>query len=156
MRPRCLIGVLSTDNHLRGPCMIGTIMTSAPTVEVSWGELIDKITILEIKARRLSAPTALANVRRELTVLNMALKDAQASSELAVLKRELAAINESLWDIEDKIRAKEAAGAFDREFIELARSVYINNDKRASVKRAINELLKSELVEEKQYTPYKA
>ncbi|HEU5017193.1 MAG TPA: DUF6165 family protein [Pseudolabrys sp.] len=130
-------------------------MTAAPTVEVSWGELIDKITILEIKARRLSAPAAVANVRRELAVLDKALHRMQAPPQLAAFKRDLAAINESLWQIEDKIRAKEAAGAFDEEFIELARSVYLNNDKRAGVKRAINRLLQSDLVEEKQYTSYK-
>jgi hypothetical protein len=130
-------------------------MTEAAIVEVSWGELIDKITILEIKERRLSGAMAVANVRRELAVLNKAFQSVQASSQLAGLKQELAAINENLWKIEDRIRAKEAASVFDGEFIELARSVYINNDKRASVKRAINELLKSDLVEEKQYTPYK-
>lgn len=130
-------------------------MTEAPTVEVSWGELIDKITILEIKERRLSAPAAVANVRRELAVLYKAFQQVQTLPPLAGLKQELTAINENLWEIEDRIRAKEAASAFDGEFIELARSVYINNDKRASVKRAINELLKSDLVEEKQYTSYK-
>lgn len=94
-------------------------------------------------------------MRRELAVLNKAVQKVQTPAQLAGLKRELTAINENLWEVEDRIRAKEAVNAFDGEFIELARSVYINNDKRASVKRAINELLKSDLVEEKQYTSYK-
>ncbi len=126
------------------------------TVEVSWGELVDKLTILEIKERRLSSPDAVANVRRELAGLNKVLQDLQPPAAFAALKDDLVAVNESLWEIEDKIRAKEAAAAFDQAFIDLARSVYINNDKRAALKREINLLLKSDLVEEKQYTPYKA
>jgi hypothetical protein len=70
------------------------------------------------------------------------------------LKQRLTAINESLWEIEDSIRAREAAGAFDAKFVELARAVYVNNDKRSALKRELNLLLKSDLVEEKQYTPY--
>jgi predicted nucleic acid-binding Zn-ribbon protein len=126
-----------------------------PTVEVSWGELIDKITILEIKTQRLTSPQAVANVRKELAALNGAfceLKSAPAG--LDALKRDLKSINEMLWDIENRTRAKEAAKTFDQEFIELTRSVYLNNDKRARIKRQINELLNSGLVEEKQYTPY--
>lgn len=126
-----------------------------PTVDVSWGELIDKITILEIKERRLVSAEALANVRKELAVLATAAAAAAAPPELAQLKTELRVINETLWDIEDRIRAKEAAGSFDAEFVELARSVYVTNDSRSRVKRRINEALKSELVEEKQYTPYR-
>ena len=126
-----------------------------PTVEISWGELIDKITILEIKEQRLTSPAAVANVREELAALNRAaatLKPVPAA--LGVLQQELKSINEALWDIENRTRAKEAAKSFDQEFIELTRSVYINNDKRARIKRRINELLHSGLVEEKQYTPY--
>lgn len=126
-----------------------------PTVDVSWGELIDKITILEIKERRLVSAEALANVRKELAVLATAAAAAAAPPELAQLKTELRVINETLWDIEDRIRAKEAAGSFDAEFVELARSVYVTNDSRSRVKRRINEALRSELVEEKQYTPYR-
>ena len=125
------------------------------SVPVSFGELIDKITILEIKERRLTSPQAVANVRTELAALNgvfAALPSPPAS--LAPLKQALKTINETLWDIEDHIRAKEAAKSFDPQFIELARSVYINNDERARLKREINGLLKSGLVEEKQYTSY--
>lgn len=125
-----------------------------PTVEVSWGELVDKLTILEIKARRLTAPEAVANVKRELADLTAVVQALHPPAEFAALKRDLAAVNESLWEIEDKIRAKEAAHAFDAEFVELARSIYRNNDKRAGLKRAINLLLKSDFIEEKQYTPY--
>ena len=131
-------------------------MSTAPTVEVSWGELVDKLTILEIKERRLSAPDAVANVRRELAALNRVLGSLHPPAGFAALKDSLVVVNESLWEIEDKIRAKEAASTFDAEFIELARSVYFNNDKRAGLKREINLLLKSDLIEEKQYTAYKA
>jgi hypothetical protein len=126
-----------------------------PTIGVSWGELIDKLTILEIKDRRLTSPQALANARRELAVLARAAQALQPRpSALDALQAALKSINETLWTIEDQIRAKEAARSFDREFIELARSVYLNNDRRARIKREINELLKSDLVEEKQYTSY--
>ena len=128
-----------------------------PTIEVSWGELIDKITILEIKAQRLTAPLAVANVRRELAVLNAVFERLKpAPAALDGLKQELKSINGALWDIENRTRAKEAAKTFDAEFIELTRSVYLNNDKRAGIKRRINELLNSGLIEEKQYTPYTA
>jgi hypothetical protein len=125
-----------------------------PAIEVSWGELVDKLTILEIKERRLTSPAAVANVRRELAGLNEALYALRPPDSFAALKQGLAAINESLWEIEDSIRAKEAAGAFDAKFVELARAVYVNNDKRTALKREINLLLKSNFVEEKQYTPY--
>ena len=126
-----------------------------PMVEVSWGDLVDKLTILEIKAQRLTAPTAVANVRKELTALQSVLQRLQPRpAELDALKAQLKSVNQSLWDVEDQIRAKEAAQSFDRGFIELARAVYFNNDQRARLKREINVLLKSELVEEKQYTDY--
>lgn len=129
--------------------------SSLPKIEVSWGELIDKLTILEIKQQRLTSPVAVANVRNELAVLNRAFeKLTPAPAALDALKRDLKAINEALWDIENRTRAKEAAKSFDREFIELTRSVYLNNDKRARIKREINELLQSGLIEEKQYTTY--
>lgn len=127
-----------------------------PTIEVSWGELIDKITILEIKEQRLTSPSAVVNVRKELAALTRVLGTlTSVPSELEALKRDLKAINEALWDIENRTRAKEAAKLFDDEFIALTRSVYQNNDKRAAIKRRINELLNSGLVEEKQYTSYK-
>ena len=126
-----------------------------PTVEISWGELIDKITILEIKEQRLTSPAAVANVRKELAALNGAVTELKpAPAELGALKEDLKSINEALWDIENRTRAKEAAQSFDQQFIELTRSVYLNNDKRALIKRRINELLNSGLVEEKQYTSY--
>lgn len=125
-----------------------------PAVEVSWGELVDKLTILEIKERRLNSPAAVANVRRELVALNEALRALHPPAAFAGLKQDLAAVNESLWEIEDRIRTKEAANVFDAEFVELARAVYRHNDKRAALKREINLLLKSDFVEEKQYTPY--
>jgi predicted nucleic acid-binding Zn-ribbon protein len=128
---------------------------SMPTVEVSWGELIDKLTILEIKEQRLSAPAAVANVRKELAALRSVVQGLQPRpAGLDDLKAKLKSTNEMLWDIEDRIRAKEAAQSFDKQFIELARSVYMNNDHRARLKHEVNVLMKSELIEEKQYTPY--
>lgn len=130
-------------------------MTKGPMVAISWGDLIDKLTILEIKEQRLTSAAAVANVRRELSGLLIAIADTEHdAATLNALKAELKAVNQTLWDIEDQIRAKESSKAFDREFIELARSVYRNNDRRAALKRRIDVLLKSELVEEKQYTSY--
>ena len=126
-----------------------------PSVPVSWGELIDKITILEIKARRLSSETARANVRKELDLLTAIMASADGVlTSVAELKRRLTDVNERLWDIEDSIRVKEARGEFDSGFIELARSVYIENDRRAALKRDINVLLSSDLTEEKSYATY--
>ena len=128
---------------------------TTPTVPVSWGELIDKMTILEIKEQRLKSTEAAANVRRELAALANITRDILSQRpDLTSVKYELRLVNEALWDIEDKIRAKEASKSFDQQFIELARSVYINNDKRGDLKRRINRLLNSELIEEKQYTHY--
>ena len=126
-----------------------------PEVPVSWGELIDKITILEIKAARLKNAAALANVNKELKLL-AAQADAalKTSAELPALKQRLTKVNEALWEIEDKIREKEAGQEFDAGFVALARSVYQNNDERAAIKRQINTLLASELVEEKSYQRY--
>jgi predicted nucleic acid-binding Zn-ribbon protein len=131
--------------------------TTLPTVAVSWGELIDKLTILEIKEQRLRSPEAVASVRRELTSLRQ-ITDALSSvpPDLASLKQQLKSINETLWEIEDQIRAKEADQSFDRAFVELARAIYHSNDERARLKRDINVLMKSGLFEEKQYTPYRS
>jgi|SRR5262249_5716240 len=127
----------------------------APKVQISWGELIDKITILEIKVQRLNSKTASENVRRELRSLDSLANQIIAERpDLEPLKQQLKSVNQALWDIEDKIRAKEAAKSFDQQFIDLARSVYTNNDRRGGLKRQINALLNSELVEEKQYTSY--
>ncbi|MGH8172644.1 MAG: DUF6165 family protein [Rhodanobacteraceae bacterium] len=125
------------------------------SVPVSYGELIDKITILEIKSERIADSAKLANVRVELDLLNDTWRaDAASQTDIASERAQLRAVNEALWDIEDRIRLKEKAKAFDAEFIELARSVYIRNDSRASIKRVINEKLGSTLVEEKSYQDY--
>jgi hypothetical protein len=129
-------------------------MTATPMIPVSWGELLDKITILEIKQARLEDAAQRANVAAELTALaavaGAALTDAAVAATLADLK----AVNEKLWMIEDALRDKEATGTFDTVFVELARAVYFTNDRRAALKREINRLLNSVLVEEKSYRPY--
>lgn len=125
------------------------------TIEVSPGELIDKLTILDIKAERITDAGKLANVTHEREVLTRAADPLFAShADLDALRAELKRVNEALWDIEDRIRACEAAGDFGPAFIELARSVYFRNDRRAAVKKEINELLGSNLVEEKSYAAY--
>jgi hypothetical protein len=126
-----------------------------PLVPVSWGELLDKIAILEIKRVRLRSPGAVANVVRELAGLNATLCTlAPVPAGLAELRAALAAVNQRLWTIEDRIREKEAAGDFGPEFVSLARSVYRENDERGRIKRAINTLLGSVIAEEKQYSAY--
>jgi hypothetical protein len=122
-----------------------------PDAPVSWGELIDKITILEIKAERLSDPAALANVRHELAVLSPLAAAVAGDARLGALRAALAGINRALWDIEDALREKEAASDFGAEFVELARSVYRRNDARAAVKREISLALGSDIIEEKSY-----
>ncbi len=124
-------------------------------VSVSAGECLDKITILEIKAAQIKDASKLINIHHELKILQDICaqtlpKEIDISSEMAELK----SINEALWKIEDDIRDKEFAGEFDQRFIELARSVYVTNDKRAAIKRMLNEKLGSELVEEKSYADY--
>ncbi|HEY8587793.1 MAG TPA: DUF6165 family protein [Rhodanobacter sp.] len=124
---------------------------------VSYGELIDKITILEIKSRRITDAAKLANVRNELDLLNATwANDTASQTDISGERASLLEVNELLWDIEDKIRLKERAQAFDAEFIELARSVYFRNDERAAFKRQINVKLGSQLVEEKSYQDYRA
>ncbi len=124
-------------------------------VEVSAGELIDRITILEIKAERFTDAAKRQNVGRELDALLAARRAAFAPSpDLDRLTAELKAVNARLWQIEDDIRAREKAGDFGPRFVELARAVYRNNDQRAAVKRRINTLLGSRIVEEKSYTGY--
>ncbi|KZC16147.1 hypothetical protein RHOFW510R12_20635 [Rhodanobacter sp. FW510-R12] len=124
---------------------------------VSYGELIDKITILEIKSCRITDAAKLANVRNELNLLNATWAgDAASRTDISGERARLLAVNELLWDIEDRIRLKERAQAFDAEFIELARAVYFRNDERAAFKREINLKLGSQLVEEKSYQDYRA
>jgi hypothetical protein len=123
-------------------------------VPVSWGELLDKITILQIKQERLDDAAKRANVAAELAALNAVAGAVLADAALAPPLAELKAVNESLWGIEDRLRDKESAGDFDADFIALARAVYFTNDRRAALKREINRLLHSALVEEKSYRPY--
>ncbi len=122
-------------------------------VPVAAGELIDKITILRLKAGRLQRPEALANVRRELQALEAVLSDAgpALSDAVLTLTDALQAINTQLWDVEDQLRLLEADQRFDQEFIAQARSVYQLNDQRAALKRQINEACGSSLLEEKSY-----
>lgn len=124
---------------------------SSPHVDVSWGELLDKISILEIKARRMTSPTSLANVRRELEHLSAVLSGLAPPLHVEKRRSSLLAINEKLWDLEDAIRACERNQKFDAHFIELARQIYITNDERAKIKQEINASMKSAIVEEKEY-----
>ena len=125
-------------------------------VPLSPGELLDKITILRIKVARIQDAAKLANVKLELSLLEQTWKDSGAAShDVSLDERALENVNERLWDIEDRIRDKEARQTFDREFIELARAVYICNDERAAIKKHINLQLGSRLVEEKSYKQYR-
>jgi hypothetical protein len=116
-------------------------------VPASVGEVLDKISILQIKSDRITDGRKLANVRKELVELLAAAQN----DRFPDMEAELRTVNEALWDIEDHIRVKEKLGKFDAEFIRLARSVYITNDKRAEIKRRINEASGSALTEEKSY-----
>lgn len=121
------------------------------------GDFLDKLTILEIKAERITDPAKLENVRRELEALR-AVWQASPLSRRDVRSQvdQLREVNAALWDIEDRIREKEAAKTFDAAFIELARSVYRTNDRRAAIKKELNLMLGSELIEEKSYTKYES
>ncbi|NKB69773.1 MAG: hypothetical protein GKR89_22100 [Candidatus Latescibacteria bacterium] len=124
-------------------------------VEIAPGELIDKITILQIKATRIKEADKKAHVEAELGLLEKVRAEAvAASAQLAKLSAQLLQINERLWEIEDAIRVCEGWGDFGPDFVELARSVYRTNDLRADLKRQINLLLGSALVEEKSYADY--
>lgn len=125
------------------------------SVPVSPGELLDKITILEIKSERMHDADKLTNVRHELQLLEDTWAGVAGAAETAGERTRLKAVNEALWDIEDAIRLKEKAGDFGPGFIELARSVYMRNDERAAVKREVNLKLGSKLVEEKSYQDYR-
>ena len=131
-------------------------MSAEILVPVSFGELLDKISILQIKSERMSDEAKLANVRRELSALEKTwMAHPAAGGDVARLRAELKAVNERLWDIEDEVRLKEKAGSFDQAFVELARSVYMQNDERARIKKAINLALGSSYVEEKSYQDYR-
>lgn len=124
---------------------------------VSVGEFLDKLSILEIKSERIRDPEKLKNVRNELTLLRKVWTHSSfARADIEAEYQCLRSINEQLWDIEDRIRLKEAAKSFDQEFIDLARAVYVVNDRRAASKRRLNQALGSELVEEKSYADYGA
>lgn len=124
-------------------------------IPVAPGELLDKITILRIKVARIEDPDKRANAATELAMLEAArARDVAASDELTRLEADLKAVNEALWEIEDKIRDHERASDFGDGFIELARAVYHRNDRRAALKREINLLLGSDIVEEKSYASY--
>ena len=128
---------------------------NSPQVPISWGELFDKITILQIKLENLTSKNALENVEQELKKLQSILtQNGSKTMETIQLEGELRRTNQQLWGIEDKIRDKERAKSFDDEFIQLARSVYITNDERSRIKRKINDMFGSELVEEKSYAKY--
>jgi len=126
-----------------------------PHIPVSWGELFDKITILQIKIENLQEKNALNNVKTEHDKLNTIYNNNFLKDEIAkVLFNDLKEINQKLWDIEDKIRDKERSKKFDKEFIELARNVYFTNDERSRIKRNINETFGSKIIEEKSYSKY--
>ena len=124
------------------------------TIEVSAGELIDKLTILDIKLERIVDPAKRANIAREREVLASALAQAAPSDIVTALTGDLRAINETLWDIEDDLRDRERQGDFGAAFVALARAVYRTNDERAVLKRRINDATGSRLVEEKSYAAY--
>jgi DNA repair exonuclease SbcCD ATPase subunit len=125
-------------------------------VPISPGELLDKITILRIKSQRMTDAAKLRNVRAELEALEKTWRDSgSALPAVADDETALQRVNEALWDIEDQIRDKELAQSFDAGFIELARAVYVTNDERAAIKKRVNTLLGSRIVEEKSYKPYR-
>lgn len=123
---------------------------------ISPGELLDKLTILEIKATRITDQEKLAHVHYELGILTKLWDEAELDSpKVSQLRASLREVNESLWAVEDDIRTLESQGDFGDAFIALARSVYFTNDRRATIKREINQALGSDLVEEKSYADYK-
>jgi uncharacterized protein DUF6165 len=125
------------------------------TVPVSYGEVVDKITILEIKSERMGDPDKVKNVRHELQLLERTWAEAtRGKADISDARARLKSVNEELWEIEDRIRVSESKNAFGEDFIELARSVYVTNDRRADIKKEINLALGSELVEEKSYEDY--
>lgn len=124
-------------------------------VEISPGELFDKITILSLKQEKIGDPEKRANVERDKASLQSVASSLNILEGLDALVGDLKDVNGHLWDIEDAIRDHEASGTFDAAFVELARSVYITNDRRAALKRAIDELFGSDIGEVKSYRPYR-
>jgi hypothetical protein len=128
---------------------------SSPLAPISWGELVDKITILEIKRLKILSSKSLINVNKELVLLNnIFLENEIYLNGVFELKDQLFEVNVKLWEIEDKIRIMESKNIFDDKFIQLARSIYTLNDERADLKRLINTNCNSEIVEEKSYSKY--
>ena len=125
---------------------------ATPLTPISWGELIDKITILEIKKVNIKSSTALTNINKEMGYLNAVITNNTGVAELTTdLKQRLLDVNKELWQVEDDIREKELKQEFDTVFIDLARRIYRLNDERAKLKKLINQSLNSELFEEKSY-----
>lgn len=124
-------------------------------IEISVGELLDKLSILQIKQARIKDAVKLVNINKELnTLLALWQQSPYSAADIKTELDDLRSVNQKLWDIEDDIRTKEAKGEFDDQFIQLARSVYITNDQRARIKKSINEKFESGLVEEKSYKDY--
>jgi len=124
-------------------------------IPISPGELLDKITILQIKAERITDPVKVANVKTELDMLSKVWDESVESDDvLTMLSAELKSINERLWEIEDDIRDEERNRRFGERFVELARAVYVTNDERANAKKKVNLHLNSTIVEEKSYQDY--
>jgi Family of unknown function (DUF6165) len=129
-------------------------MTDLPYVPMSWGELIDKITILEIKITRLPTQAGRDNAAKELELLCAVAGPVLGKAEILAMAAQLKELNQRLWEIEDQIREHERSGEFDAAFVELARCVYKRNDERGALKRKINLAIGSTLIEEKSYRPY--
>ena len=128
---------------------------NTPYIPISWGELFDKKTILQIKLKNLKTKSALKNVKIEYAYLSKIFDENFSKNKNAQkLMSDLKKVNQKLWDIEDLIRDKERNKTFDKDFVELARSVYFTNDDRSYIKRTINDTFGSELIEEKSYARY--
>ncbi len=124
-------------------------------IPVSSGELVDKISILKIKRRKIVNKSKLQNINKELFLLNKIYKNNfQKNKKILLYEKKLIKINKKLWDIEDKIRFHESKKNFNQKFINLARAVYLNNDERSKIKKKINKLTGSHLIEEKSYKSY--
>ena len=130
------------------------------TIPVSFGELVDKVTILELKLQYIKESSKISNIKRELLLLNESCHtycqqhSTSIKHQIYPVRCNLTEINKQIWTIEDDIRKKEKLKEFDEKFIQLARSIYINNDKRAKLKRQLNEIVNSEVQEEKSYEKY--
>ena len=123
--------------------------------EISAGELLDKLSILEIKLNKIKNPALLQEIKKDYNIINEAKnKNINSSNEINVLYTDLKKINEQLWEIEDKVRLCEKNSDFKDKFIQLARDVYLKNDKRSKIKLEINKILGSNIKEVKQYTQY--